>query len=58
MDPLLILEAGSRASSLPEHHDLGVIPGSAGMQDEMKVGHFLAGSRYALEILEGAGDYF
>jgi hypothetical protein len=55
---LLILEADSEASSLPEHHDLGVIPGSAVMQDEMKIGHILEGSRYALEILEVAGDYF
>ena len=55
---MLILEAGSAASNLPEHHDLGVIPGTAGMQDDMKIGHILEGSRYALEILEGAGDYF
>ncbi len=52
---MLIPEAGSEASS--EHHDLGVIPGSAVMQDDMKIGHILEGSRYALEILE-SGDYF
>jgi hypothetical protein len=55
---LLILEAGSEASSLLEHHDLGVIPSIVGMPDEMKIGHVLEGSRYALEILEGVGDYF
>ncbi len=49
---MLILEAGSEASDLPEHLDLGVIPGSAMMQDDMMIGHILEGSRYALEILE------
>ncbi len=48
---MLILEAGSEASSLPEHHDLGVIPGTVGMQDEMKIGHVLDGSRYALGVM-------
>jgi hypothetical protein len=47
VDPLLIPEADSVASVLPEHQDLGVVPGGMRKQEYIDVGCFLEGARYA-----------
>jgi hypothetical protein len=49
VDPLLIPEADSVASVLPEHQDLGVIPGGSRKQEYIDMDHFLEGARYALK---------
>ncbi len=46
VDPLLIPEADSVASVLPEHQDLVVDTGGTRKQEYMDMGHFLEGDRY------------
>ncbi len=57
MDPLLIPKADPGASMLPEHQDLGVVPGGMRKQEYIDMGRFLEGARYALKHCIG-GDKF
>jgi hypothetical protein len=52
VDPLLIPEADPGASLLPEHQDLGVIPGGTRKQEYIDMGHFLEGPRYTSKTLQ------
>jgi hypothetical protein len=52
VDPLLTSEADPVASILPEHQDLGVIPGGFVAQEYISMGHFLEGPRYVSETLQ------
>jgi hypothetical protein len=57
VDPLLIPKADPGASMLPEHQDLGVIPGGSRKQEYIDIGPFLEGPRYSLKHCTG-GDKF
>ncbi len=57
VDPLLVPKADPGASMLPEHQDLGVIPGGSRKQEYIDMDHFLEGPRYALKHCTG-GDKF
>ncbi len=57
VDPLLIPKTDPGASMLPEHQDLGVIPGGTRKQEYLDISHFLEGPRYALKHCTG-GDKF